>query len=85
MQTILLPRGNPAAVRTAGQGEPNRACATHWPPGDNRSWQAARVNGWSICRKIDLPTIKVAPRGGPSARELRRIRFFFAFRKKFAK
>jgi hypothetical protein len=85
MQTILLPRGNPAAVRAAGQGDSNRACATHWPPGDNRSRHAARVNGWSICRKIELPTIKDASRGAPSARELRRFRIFFAFRKKFAK
>jgi hypothetical protein len=85
MQTILLPRGNPAAVRTAGQGDSNRACATHWPPGDNRSRHAARVNGWSICRKIDLQTVRKGPRGVAGARELRRFQIFFAFRKKFAK
>jgi hypothetical protein len=42
---MLLPRGNPAAVRNAGQGVPNRACATDWPPGDNRIASRARVNG----------------------------------------
>ena len=45
MPTMLLPRGNPAAVRDAGQGVPNRACATDWPTGDNRIARGARVNG----------------------------------------
>jgi hypothetical protein len=85
MQTILLPRGNPAAVRIAGQGEPNRACATRWPSGDNRNRQSSRVNGWLLRRKSDSSTTREAPRGESSARELRRIWFFFGFRKKFAK
>jgi hypothetical protein len=42
---MLLPRGNPAAVRDAGKGVPNRACATDWPSGDNRIARSARVNG----------------------------------------
>jgi len=42
---MRLPRGNPAAVRNAGQGVPNRACATDWPSGDNRIARRARVNG----------------------------------------
>ena len=84
---MLLPRGNPAAVRNAGQGVPNRACATDWPSRDNRTARRARVNAdscetTSVARVADW--LAACMRRVREA-ELRRFDIFFDFCEKFVK